>query len=314
MNQDVDDRPHISPPTPHSHTDTMEAESALGSLLKKLTDLLADEYARLKGVRSEVRFLRSELNSMYALLQKCATMEKPDVQVTAWTTEVRDLAYHIEDCVDMFVHRVGTNYNHGPGGIKGFFSNSPHRLKTLGTRHRLAKEIKELKARVIEVREQRERYMLGDVATTSSNNSLSIDPRLRALFMEEADLVGIDGPRDKLVRWATKGEARCVVLSIFGFGGLGKTTLANEVSRKIGKQFDCQAFSSVSQTLDLKRVLLDILSGVAKDDDSGKERETWDEKRLIEKTRECLCQKRYFFKIHFTPPHPKTVQFVHFTP
>ncbi|TVU25006.1 hypothetical protein EJB05_27480, partial [Eragrostis curvula] len=231
----------------------MDAQSALGSVLNKLTDLLAGECALLKGVRGEVSFLRSELNHMHALLQKCAAMENPDIQVKAWTKEVREVAYDIEDCVDKFLHGVGTDEHHGPGGIKGFFSSSAHRLKTLGTRHHVGKKIQELKARVIDIKEQRERYRLDHVAATSSDN-LAVDPRLCALFAEEANLVGIDGPRDTLVRWLVE----------------------------------------VSQTLDLKKILLDILSGVTKKDgDCVKERETWDAIRLIEKTRELLYHKRY---------------------
>ncbi|GJN25276.1 hypothetical protein PR202_gb13080 [Eleusine coracana subsp. coracana] len=276
----------------------MEAESAVGSLLMKLGGLLADECARLKGVQGEVISLQSELKSMCALLQKCATREKLDVQVKAWTKEVRELAYDIEDCVDMFVHEVGTEEH--PGGIKGFFSSILHRLKTLGARHNIAEKIQELKARAIEVREQRERYMFDDGSTTSSNDkAIDIDPRLSAIFAEQADLVGVDGPRDELVRRLVEGKARHMkrrmVLSIFGFGGLGKTTLAHEVRRKIGNQFDCQAYASVSQTVDLKKILLAICSGVTKNDndESVKVGETWDEERLIEKTRELLYQKRY---------------------
>ncbi|GJN04520.1 hypothetical protein PR202_ga22074 [Eleusine coracana subsp. coracana] len=276
----------------------MEAESAVGSLLMKLGGLLADECARLKGVQGEVLSLQSELKSMYALLQKCATREKLDVQVKAWTKEVRELVYDFEDGVNMFVHEIGTEEH--PGGIKGFFSSILHRLKTLGTRHNIAEKIQELKSRVIEVGEQRERYMFDDGSTSSSNDqAIDIDPRLSAIFAEQADLVGIDAPRDELVRRLVEGKARhmkrCMVLSIFGIGGLGKTTLAHEVRRKIGNQFDCQAYASVSQTVDLKKILLVILSGVTKNDnnESVKVGETWDEERLIEKTRELLYQKRY---------------------
>lgn len=288
------------------------SQGALGSLLKKLNNLLADECARLKGVRREIRSLRSELNHMNAALQKCSMLENPDIQVKVWTKEVRELAYDIEDCIDMFIDGVGTDEHHGPGGIKEFFRKSARRLKTLGTRHHIANQIKELKARVIEVSEQRVRYKLDEVASSNSSN-LAIDPRLSALFVEEAHLVGIEGPRDDLVNWLVEGEIGSVkhrkVLSIFGFGGLGKTTLANEVKRKIGRQFDYQAFVSVSQKPDMKRILCDILpqltktkedgrvTQLTKEDDFVKQIETWDEKRLIEKLRELLQLKRYIIII-----------------
>uniref|UniRef100_A0A0D9X797 AAA+ ATPase domain-containing protein n=1 Tax=Leersia perrieri TaxID=77586 RepID=A0A0D9X797_9ORYZ len=284
----------------------MEAQGAMDSLLKKLTELLAEECARLKGVRREIRFLRAELNNMHALLLKCAAMEKPDIQVKAWTKELRELSHDIEDCLDEFLHGVDTNDHHRHGGIKEFFCRCARRLKTLGTRHRIANQIQELKARVVEVKEQRERYKLDDVAGSSNTCSLTVDPRISALFTEEAHLVGIDGPRDDLVSWLVHGEPEQVirrkVLSIYGFAGLGKTTLANAIRRKIGKQFDCEALVSVSLKPDFKKILWSILSRITKKGDSVTVRdlrETWDESEtmIIEKIREILLQKRYFIII-----------------
>ncbi|WVZ50016.1 hypothetical protein U9M48_001315 [Paspalum notatum var. saurae] len=285
---------------------TMDAQGALSSLLNKLADLLADECARLKGVRREIRFLRSELNNMHAVLQKCAAMENPDIQVKAWTKELRELAYDIEDCVDNFVHGVDTDHRrhgHAAGGIKEFFRKCVRRLKTLVARHRVANQVQELKARVVEVAGQRVRYKLDDqVSSIVSSGNRPIDPRLCALFAEESHLVGIDGPRDELASWLLDdGEVGCVigrkVLSIYGFGGLGKSTLANEVRRKIGKQFDFHALVSVSQKPDFRKILWSVLSRIEKKSTFVKERETWDDEMIIEKIRELLQQKRYFIII-----------------
>ncbi|RCV28793.1 LOW QUALITY PROTEIN: hypothetical protein SETIT_5G431600v2 [Setaria italica] len=169
----------------------MEAVSAshgaLGPLLGKLTSLLADECARLKGVRREIRSLRSELISMQAAVQKYTNLQDPD----AWVSLVRELAYDTEDVIDKFVYHLG-NAHHDHGGFKEFFRKTARRLKTLGSRRGIANQIDDLKARVKEVKELKSSYKLDDVACSSTSEHPAKDPRLSALFVEEAHLVGID--------------------------------------------------------------------------------------------------------------------------
>ena len=104
---------------------------------------------------------------------------------------------------------------------------------------------------------------LDDIACSTSSDHAAVDPRLSALSAEEAHRVGIDGPRGDLAKWMMEGDRSTKrhrrVLSIFGFGGLGKTTLAHEVYRKIRGHYHCQAFVSVSQKPDKKRIIKDVI-------------------------------------------------------
>ena len=65
--------------------------------------------------------------------------------------------------------------------------------------------------------------------------------------------MGIEAPRDELIQLMMDHHQDGVssaqllkVLSIVGFGGLGKTTLANDIYRKLKGQFQRRAFVSVS--------------------------------------------------------------------
>nr|CAB3449535.1 unnamed protein product [Digitaria exilis] len=156
--------------------------------------------------------------------------------------------------------------------------------------------LKVLKARVKEVKDLKSSYKLDDVVACSAFEHPAVDPRLSALFVEEEHLVGIDGPRDDLVSWMVE-EEKCStkhrkVFSIVGFGGLGKTTLAREVYRKIQGYFHCWAFVSISQKPNVKKIMKDVISQVLPEEDFTKDEDTWDEKQFIEKLRELLQNKR----------------------
>nr|UBY07067.1 NBS-LRR disease resistance protein [Dasypyrum villosum] len=268
----------------------------LGPLLGKLTGLLAGECARLKGVRREIRSLRSELTCMHAAVQKCTMLQDPDVQVKAWISLLRELAYDIEDVIDKFIHQLGNGGIH-QGGFKEFFRKTARRLKTLGSRRGIAHQIDDIKIRLKEVKELKSSYMLDDISCEHS----AVDPRLSALFVEEAHLVGIDDPRDDLANWMLEDENTLTkqrkVLSIVGFGGLGKTTLAREVYRKIQGHFHCQAFVSVSQKPNVRKIMKDLISQVPRKDDFAEGIDTWDEAKCIAKLKELLQDKRYLIVI-----------------
>ncbi|XP_020158410.1 disease resistance protein Pik-2 [Aegilops tauschii subsp. strangulata] len=274
------------------------ALGALGPLLVKLSGLLAGEYGRLKGVRREIRSLESELTSMHAALEEYTKLEDPSGQVKAWISLVRELAYDTEDIFDKFIHHLGKRGHRG--GFKEFLRKITLPLKTLGARHEIADQIDDLKDRIKQVKDLKDSYKLNDVPSSTTGH-LAVDPRLHAVFAEEAHLVGVDGPRDNLAKWMVEegnnSSKPRKVLSIVGFGGLGKTTLANEVYRKIQEQFDCKAFVSVSQKPDIKKIMKDVISQVSCQGGSTKDTSDWDEIKSISKLRELLQNKRYLIII-----------------
>ena len=81
------------------------ATGVMKPVLTKLTTLLSEEYKLQKKVKSDVTFLKKELSSMNALLEKLADTEVLDRQQKEWRNQVREMAYDIEDCIDDYMHR-----------------------------------------------------------------------------------------------------------------------------------------------------------------------------------------------------------------
>jgi disease resistance protein RPM1 len=238
------------------------AAGALKPVLGKLATLIlmTDEYKRLKGLRGEIGFLARELAAMEAFLLKKSNEEDPDVQNKVWMKEVRELSYDIEDNLDDFMTRVDDK-SAKPDGFMEKIKNLLDRTKA---RSQIAKAIEDLKKQIVEVSKRHKRYMGGE--GISKANNTTVDPRALAIFEDVSKLVGINGPKEELIRLFNE-ETRCEskkqrpkMISIVGFGGLGKTTLAGQVYEELKGQFDCHAFISVSRNPDMLKVLRTILS------------------------------------------------------
>jgi hypothetical protein len=269
------------------------SHGAMVSLLRKLGDLLSDEYKLVTSVKGDIMFLKAELESMHAFLKKMSDVEDPDELSKCWIKEVRELSYDIEDGIDNFMLSLGVDSSYKPRGFKGLVGRCMDLLTNSKTRHWIAKKINVLKHGAMEASNRRARYKVDGIVSRPSRTS--IDPRLPAFFTEMTRLVGIDGPRDKLIKLLTEGKGALVqqlkVASIVGFGGLGKTTLANQVYQKLEGQFECQAFVSMSQTPNLKKILRNILFQICCQECGGNKQ--WDEQQLISTIRKFLKDKRY---------------------
>ena len=129
-------------------------------------------------------------------------------------------------------------------------------LTRLRIRRQVAADIRDIKRRVVESGERRERYTV-DMARPVA----AVNPRLLAHYRKETELVGIDEARDEVISILMEGDDQVAnqhgkVVSIVGFGGLGKTTLANAVYEKLKENFDCWAFVSVSQTPGMRKFFI----------------------------------------------------------
>ena len=115
---------------------------------------------------------------------------------------------------------------------------------------RTANEIQELKKLTIEVGKRNERYKAREVFSKAKNTT--VDPRALAIFEHASKLVGIDQPKSEIIKLLTEEDGcatkqqQLKMLSIVGSGGMGKTTLANQVYQDLKNNFECWAFESES--------------------------------------------------------------------
>lgn len=270
------------------------ATGAMSSLLPKLGELLVEEYKLKKSVKKGIEELKAELESMQAALVKVSSvpLDQLDPQVKIWANEVRELSYAIEDSLDSFVTRVEGNEPTKPK-IKHLLKKARNEFSKFKARHEIANDIKDIQSQVRKIKERYDRYKIDDVVANLATTP--VDPRLPALYKKLSDLVGIDEPINELIKILSEGihmpDKNPKIVSVVGFGGLGKTTLAKALYDKLSKTCQCHGFVPVGQNPKAKKVLRDILLEL--DTELCRATETMDEWQLINQLQKILANKRY---------------------
>jgi hypothetical protein len=263
---------------------------ALPSLLPKLADLLVGEYNLQKEVKWGIRFLQTELEAMKAALEEMSETpaDKLNRVDKIWARDVKELSYDIEDSIDTFIVRCkGSRLAEQHGLIRRIIGRSLDWLIQPKIRRKIATDIKDIQSRVEEVSKRRDRYKVYGEAV----RPVLVDSRLLARYEKTSELVGIDEARDELLKMMMMGGSQASkqqekVVSIVGFGGLGKTTLANVVYENLRGQFDCSAFVAVSQTPNMEILFNNLLYQLDKRNNASIN-------NVIDDLREFLHGKRY---------------------
>ncbi|XP_048543206.1 disease resistance protein RPM1-like isoform X1 [Triticum urartu] len=288
------------------------ARSMLGGAISMAASAAATEMSLLIGVRKDIWFIKDELKTMQAFLVAAEKTKKKNMLLEVWAEQVRDLAYGIEDCLDEFMVHVGSQ-------------SRSRRLLKLNDRHRIASQIRDLKARVEEVSNRNARYNLIN-ADASSNidevNASMEDVRSHSAGnIDEAELVGFVKPKEELIKMVdvNSRDGLSKVICVVGMGGLGKTTLAGKAyaskedivnkfaccawvyasKEDIVNKFACCAWVTVSQSFSKIEMLKEMISQLLGTESLRKclkelEQKAVQVEHLANYLREKLEDKRYF--------------------
>ncbi|CAN6362946.1 unnamed protein product [Urochloa humidicola] len=245
------------------------SESTMNSVLGKLGNLLAQEYALVRGVRGDIQYISDELASMNAFLLDLAR-DDPDNRKKDWMKQIRDMAYDCEDCIDDFAHRLPKDSNFDGGKCCPWIVTVIYDFWTWKPRHGIASSIAELKVRAQLIAERRIRYGVENPNTKNgqpdaTTYDITAEDQGANHEISLKKPVGVDKDLEELEKWVNSAGPEPAVVSIVGFGGVGKTTIAMALYKSVMYQFHCRASITVSQNYDLDTVLNDILKQINPD-------------------------------------------------
>ncbi|KAJ4724321.1 Disease resistance protein [Melia azedarach] len=255
-------------------------DALVSFVVERLGDFLIQEAVFLRGVRNEVKSLKKELEWMLCFVKDAEEKQLDDPMIHQWVSDIREVSHDIENVLDNFMLTVqdegeGENQKRRSGflafiDIVGRLCDKEANLyrkskKKIGL-YDIGKEIEDLRKRVADISRRRESYGLQSIDNKSEGKSYDPRCRLKELrracsFAVEENVVGFEDDFMKLLAKLLDKEHCRSVISIYGMGGLGKTTLARRLyhNNDVKNKFDCCAWVSVSQDYKTEDLLLSII-------------------------------------------------------
>ncbi|KAM3345740.1 hypothetical protein ACQJBY_020322 [Aegilops geniculata] len=217
--------------------------------------LLCKEASALKGLFGEIREAKEELESMQAYLQGAERFKDTDETTGIYVNKVRGFAFEIEDVVDEFTYKLEDT--HG-----GFPKKMKKRVKNIKVWRRLTLKIQDINGRLQGADRRKVRYGMRamDRDGRNSGHSGSADHSLN--LAREEDLVGIKSNKGKLMHWLVGDleEPGSKIATIWGMGGVGKTTLVHHVYKAVKMDFAKYVWVTVSGSYQVGDLLKKIAS------------------------------------------------------
>ncbi|KAH6775878.1 hypothetical protein C2S52_013439 [Perilla frutescens var. hirtella] len=242
------------------------AESAVSFLLDQLSALLQEKRQLLGGLEREVESIRIELGQMRGFLRDADAKEETDSNLKEWITQLREISFDVEDVLDKYMLRFGPHARRGTTGLRGCMKRLYVSIKDLKARDQIAYEIQAIKYRLENVTKSHQKYrdMYG-VLDQGSSSAISrnewYDGRGEALFLDDDEVVGIEQPKEQLLKWIKSMDNGLDVIAVVGMGGLGKTTLVKRVydDESVKKHFSKHAWVVVSDYKNVKHLLESLI-------------------------------------------------------
>ncbi|XP_057800203.1 putative late blight resistance protein homolog R1B-16 [Salvia miltiorrhiza] len=219
------------------------------------------------------------LTQILTFLQEFLESYKPPVadgdEADPLEMRIADAAHAVEDVIESHIVNV----------IK-LGSSSPNEVSCIDFYEDLQQVIEEMNVIKKEAMETSAEAQLQRKVSSTHAGSLTSTSTVK-----ESMMVGFDDVQLQLLDWLTGGNRNRQIIPITGMGGIGKTTLARHIFEHalVKEYFDIRAWTTISQTYNVRETLREILyqvSGDSRDDFS-------DENELGEKLHKCLWGRRY---------------------
>lgn len=226
--------------------------ASLQAFIKKETNLSQD----LPRIANRIE---RELDMIHHFLSQVGTKIYSNKVLEGWIVRVRKVAYCVEDIIDEYCYNITLLQE------EGYFKRVIHKTYYANAFHSIALRMKDIEEEMKHLSQLKRDYreMFNELLDNTSYNTQIQSPKynenLHAIKVD--DIVGMKKDMELLDKWLDPKELNRVVVSVWGFGGLGKTTLVRKVyDWEMGlKSFDSYAWIAVSHNFNIRVTLRQLI-------------------------------------------------------
>ncbi|KAJ8492142.1 hypothetical protein OPV22_013863 [Ensete ventricosum] len=253
-------------------------------------------------VKETIRRIRSEFEHMQIFLS-AVDMQKYNTTIEPWLKRAREIADSMEDVIDEYLH---ITVERSQGGLRSFLRQAARSHKKSSAWHLIADRLKVIEAGLSHLEAMKERYDIKKNESDDDNGEgENANGRVGRVFNssrsypvnEEDD--NIYGEQRKILFKLLTDEtsATRAVISVWGMGGVGKTTMVDKVygNQEIENRFDCKVWVTVSKSCRIEQTMRRILRELLDADQS--EHDSYGPSSDLNRVQEEVCsilqEKRY---------------------
>ncbi|KAL8111389.1 putative disease resistance protein At1g50180 [Apium graveolens] len=274
------------------------AEAVVSFAVKRLGDLLVSEAENLSEVEHQIYEIQHELKRVQCFLKEADKKQDGDERVRRCVTEIRKLAFKVEDVIETFAFEAAT----APAGFNGILRKFALMLIELVTSHSVVTEINGIKAELSSLTACLQRDGITRGLEGEENSSLGNWKSERILYSRdvEDDYVGMEKVMENMISVLKRKDKGFEVVSVYGTGGQGKTTIARKLYNHPEFKDYCKVWICITQQFDRERVLQNVLQQLLP---RGMERSvTWmDNAKLVQELHKVLTEKNCLIVIDDIP-------------
>ena len=242
-------------------------DAVVAVALDRLLQVLTSQGLQFIKFDREFEEVRTELlyiNSFLKDAEKVKQVNQMEMLRTIMQ-DLREMVYDVEDIMEDFeLHRLKCH-----GGYKlhcmGFSS-----LSSMKFYFEIGKRLRMVRERMTKARGRMTPYLGTALALPSQWPEWGRQPLRNPILVDEAGTVGLAEDQWKIRECLLEASGHLTVIGIVGMGGIGKTTLAQQIynDRSLKEQYGYIIFLTVSQSFELKELIRTMLRKLNESEDS----------------------------------------------